>query len=178
MRSLYRRPRHVRGFSLIELGIVIAVIAVLGSVVILSTGYFRAARVKAGTDLIQTLYTSSRQWAIRYRSGLSYGQNTSKSKDNVSVEGLRGDGFIAVNLNAKDGSKGGTPWKGAEVTVSPDNVANATTCSGYTCVRIEISGVPMEGDQGETECDDVAKGFKSKAILATCANGKVTVVMR
>jgi prepilin-type N-terminal cleavage/methylation domain-containing protein len=51
-----RRRRHPRGFSLIELGIVIAVIAVLATVVIFGRGFIAAGRITKAveaTDVIR-----------------------------------------------------------------------------------------------------------------------------
>lgn len=58
-----RRRRQPRGFSLIELGIVIAVIAVLAAVVIFGRGFISAGRVTKAVEAANTLRKSSSTYA-------------------------------------------------------------------------------------------------------------------
>ena len=58
-----RRRRQQRGFSLIELGIVIAVIAVLASVVIFGRGFIAAARITKAVEAMNTIRKSASSYA-------------------------------------------------------------------------------------------------------------------
>lgn len=58
-----RRRRHPRGFSLIELGIVIAVIAVLAAVVIFGRGFISAGRVTKAVEASNTIRKSASTYA-------------------------------------------------------------------------------------------------------------------
>ena len=58
-----RRRRHARGFSLIELGIVIAVIAVLAAVVIFGRGFITAGRVTKAVEASNTIRKSASTYA-------------------------------------------------------------------------------------------------------------------
>ena len=58
-----RRRRHPRGFSLIELGIVIAVIAVLAAVVIFGRGFILAGRVTKAVEASNTIRKSASTYA-------------------------------------------------------------------------------------------------------------------
>lgn len=67
MNATSHRPsglrRHARGFSLIELGIVIAVIAVLASVVIFGRGFITAGRVSKTVEAINTIRKAGAAYA-------------------------------------------------------------------------------------------------------------------
>jgi len=58
-----RLHRNARGFSLIELGIVVAVIAVLASVVIFGRGFIVAARVTKAVEAANTIRKGSSSYA-------------------------------------------------------------------------------------------------------------------
>lgn len=58
-----RRYRRARGFSLIELGIVIAVIAVLAAVVIYGRGFIAASRVTKAVEGMDTIRKSASTFA-------------------------------------------------------------------------------------------------------------------
>jgi prepilin-type N-terminal cleavage/methylation domain-containing protein len=63
----YRRPVHTiraeRGFSLIELGIVIAVIAVLAAVVIFGRGFINSARITQGVNAANSVRKGASSYA-------------------------------------------------------------------------------------------------------------------
>ena len=62
-RSSRRRRRQPRGFSLIELGIVIAVIAVLAAVVIFGRGFISAGRVTKAVEASNTIRKGASTYA-------------------------------------------------------------------------------------------------------------------
>lgn len=62
-RKTVRRRRQQRGFSLIELGIVIAVIAVLASVVIFGRGFIAAGRITKAVEAMNTIRKSTSTFA-------------------------------------------------------------------------------------------------------------------
>ena len=57
------RARRARGFSLIELGIVIAVIAVLAAVVIFGRGFIAAGRITKAVEAMNTIRKSASTYA-------------------------------------------------------------------------------------------------------------------
>lgn len=169
-RSRRLRPR---GFSLVELGIVIAVIAVLAGVVIGGAGYFRAAKQRTAVDLVGTIRKAASQYALRHSKGLAYGRSASQNDpQNVTMRGLRGEGFLPANVS--------TPWGNANIVVAPFDGAVGTTCAGWACLKIDMP-VPAE------ECVGVSGGepylvteLKDRAIPngVTCNGTMLSVTLR
>lgn len=150
-----------RGFSLIELGVVISVIAVLASVVLVSRGYLNAAKQKTAGDLVSTLRSAGRDHARRQFKGLGFG--TPGAQNSLSMQALRGGGLIPENVR--------TPWKAqataneSGVSIVPENgatVALGTKCADYTCMRICLETPDQES------CDDMVKQFLGNALYAKC----------
>lgn len=158
--------RARRAFTLVEFGIVVAVIAVLSAVIIYGAGYIEAARKTAAIDLVLKLHSAARQFAVRNNAGLSYGVDANSANPrNVSLAGLQGAGFIPANLQ--------TPWgTAAGLAVQPDNATNAI-CAGFTCVQIVV---PVGA--GACVGNDLTASLQAKALAVTCPapNGPLTVV--
>ncbi|MGC4120214.1 MAG: prepilin-type N-terminal cleavage/methylation domain-containing protein [Myxococcales bacterium] len=84
--KLLRLRRHPRGFSLIELGIVIAVIAVLAAVVIFGRGFISAGRVSKCVEGFNTIRKAGTTLA-----GLRGGAfNTASAANEITGMGKRG----------------------------------------------------------------------------------------
>jgi prepilin-type N-terminal cleavage/methylation domain-containing protein len=163
----HRRRRH--GFSLIELGIVIAVIVVLAGVVITGAGYFRVARQRTAVDLVLTIRKAARQYALRHSKGLAYGLSTSQNDPrNVTLKGLRGEGFLPTNFT--------TPWGDNNILVTPHDGPAATPCAGWACVQIDMP-VPVEECAGN-ESSFLVQNLRDHAVQASCSGTTLTVVLR
>ena len=107
MPSRSLRSRRSGGFSLIELGIVIAVIVVLSGILITGAGYFRAAKQRTAVDLVLTIRKASSQFALRHSKGLAYGRSAAQNDpQNVTLAGLRGEGFLPTNVTTLAGAPG------------------------------------------------------------------------
>ncbi|MEL6545308.1 MAG: prepilin-type N-terminal cleavage/methylation domain-containing protein [Myxococcota bacterium] len=61
-----------RGFTLIELGIVVAVIAVLATVVVTARGFMEASRVSSSVQLTTALRDAARGYSTRNNGGASF----------------------------------------------------------------------------------------------------------
>ncbi len=146
------------GFSLVELGIVIAVIAVLGAVVLMGRGFIYAAKYKSAIDMISALRTASREFSIRNNGGASYTPPGMGVGPNVlSLDVLRGQGFVPQQMQTN-------PW-GGSVSVAANGAAHAL-CAGNTCVQIDLGKVPDDGTPG-SDCNrlvDFYWGNPSKGI--------------
>ena len=79
-----RLGRHAQGFSLIELGIVIAVIAVLASVVIFGRGFIVAGRVSKTVEAVNTVRKGASTYA-----GLTGGTIVTAIPANLGLTRLR-----------------------------------------------------------------------------------------
>jgi type II secretory pathway pseudopilin PulG len=172
-RDTSQRGRIEGGFSLIELGIVIAVIAILCGVVISGAGFIRASKERATIDLVFTIKKAAQQWAIRNRSGLSYGESNSlDDAQNVSIKAMRAGNFLPLNLT--------TPWESqplqGDILAFPNATALPSVCAGFACVEIQIQ-VPAN------ECTDpsgvLINGLQATTvILPTCSGTTLDAVMR
>ncbi len=155
-----------RGFSLVELGIVLAVIAILAVVVISSAGYFRAARERTAVELVLTIRKASQQFSLRHRKGLSYGISVSQNDPaNVTLKGLRAEGFLPTNVT--------TPWADPNIIVTPHTAG--TTCAEFACIKIDMP-VPAEECAGSPPY--LVASLQDKAVSATCNGTTFSVVMR
>ena len=163
MRSSRRFSNDVRGFSIVELGIVITVISVLASVVLVSRGYLNSAKQKTAGDLVQTLREAGREHAKRHFKGLSFGTPGQTTPPALSMQALRGAGQVPENVR--------TPWKSqgtakdSGVSIVPDNGVGTplqTKCADYTCMRICMETPDKEN------CDDMVKQFQNIALYAKC----------
>lgn len=97
------RRRMRRGFSLVELGIVIAVIAVLAAVVIFGRGFIQSARVTKAVDASNTARKGAATFA-GVQGGLfkNPGNQMVQLADRGLVPALRGVGAAAVWLISGD----------------------------------------------------------------------------
>ncbi len=66
------RRTQARGFTLLELGMVIAVIAVLSTVILMGRGYFDIAKVGTTVELVDSIRRAGRLWSERNRGGVSF----------------------------------------------------------------------------------------------------------
>jgi prepilin-type N-terminal cleavage/methylation domain-containing protein len=179
MISATRHPlrRHAQaGFSLIELGIVIAVIAVLTGVVIFGKGYLDAAKKKAAVDLVQAIRAAGQQFAMRNYSGIAFGKSEAFDvPENVSMGRLKADNFLPIETT--------TPWAptvDGDIKVSPDGGTFCTQyggracdrCVGYACMRIEFETPSRE------ICDELAQTFVKFAAACNCSGTKMRISTR
>lgn len=158
---------RARGFSLMELGIVLAVITILAVLVVGGAGYFKAARQRMAVDLVLTIRKAASQFALRHQKGLAYGVSINQNDPaNVTMAGLRAQGFLPVNA--------ATPWGDQNIQLSPWD-QNSPLCTGFACIRIDMP-VPAE------ECLEgyLVTSLSDQAIpgAVTCSGTTLTVIMR
>lgn len=115
-----RRRLSRRGFSLIELGIVIAVIAVLAAVVVFGRGFILAARVTKAVDASNTVRKAASTFA-----GVNGGSLGAVAAQNQLVP-LSQRGLIAALPNNQP------PWTVSGAAGSTDAVAIADVRLGQT----------------------------------------------
>ena len=97
-------PRRTHGFTIIEVGIVVAAIAILAIGVMTLRGFKSSAKVGATIQMVKTLQEASRAWAERYRSSASFsGINLQVLYDDDLVQTVRTPWGDVPNLTA-DGS--------------------------------------------------------------------------
>ena len=149
------------GFSLIELGIAIAVIAVLASVVLLGAGYIRAAKTRNAIEMVSTLRSAAKQFAMRKNNGLTYYnvRGNPPLSTAANTKNLKDHMLISQDLK--------TPWDGA-VSIEPEDSAHPK-CRGYACVRICLETPLDEPDC--TTCKDIAQHFKGNSLQVQCGAG-------
>ncbi|MEO1484026.1 MAG: type II secretion system protein [Myxococcota bacterium] len=64
--------KKTRGFTLIELGIVIGVIAVMATIVFTARGFIDQSRVGTSVQLVSAVRDAARGWAMRNNGGASF----------------------------------------------------------------------------------------------------------
>ena len=168
MTSRSRRFRR-SGFSLVELGIVIAAIVVLSGILITGAGYFRAARQRTAIDLVLTIRKASSQYALRHSRGLAYGRSANQNDpQNVTLAGLRGEGFLPTNFT--------TPWGDANILVAPENGAAGTPCANWACVKVDMP-VPEEECKGGAN-SYLVQNLRDRAVRVRCNGSTLSVILR
>jgi prepilin-type N-terminal cleavage/methylation domain-containing protein len=179
MISAHRLPLRRRaqaGFSLIELGIVIAVIAVLAGVVIFGKGYLDAAKKKAAVDLVLAIRSAGQQYAMRNYNGIAFGKSEADAPGNISLGRLQFDSFLPNPTT--------TPWAptiDGRITISPDGGTfcgqyggrACDRCVGYACMRIEF-----ETPSNELCVELATDSFSKFAVACSCAGTKLRISTR
>lgn len=122
--KMLRVRRHPRGFSLIELGIVIAVIAVLAAVVIFGRGFIAAGRVSKAVEGFNTVRKAGTTLA-----GLRGGSFTPPSSTS-EIQNMAKRGLLPVDPTA-------TTW---------DMAGSGTTA--FTVSNIQFSTLNVGGTGG------------------------------
>ncbi|OGQ80136.1 MAG: hypothetical protein A2289_12965 [Deltaproteobacteria bacterium RIFOXYA12_FULL_58_15] len=82
--------KNGRGFTLIELGVAIAAVAVLATAVIATRGFIASSRVGASVQMVQTLQRAARAYSERKHNSLSF--------EDVCVENLIGEGLLSPGV--------------------------------------------------------------------------------
>jgi len=174
------RQRSRAGFSLVELGIVIAVIAVLASVVMVGKGYLDAAKEKAAVDLVQAIRSSGQAYAMRNYNGIAFGKSEAFDvPGNISLGILKTEHFLPIDTK--------TPWESAadkgDIKISPDGGTfcvqyggqNCTICGGPSspaCIRIEFD------TPNKDVCADLTTTLGKTAAACSCAGSKFRISTR
>jgi prepilin-type N-terminal cleavage/methylation domain-containing protein len=167
--------RMQAGFSLVELGIVIAVIATLSLIVIASKGYITAAKKKAAIDLVNAIRTAGEQFSMRHNNGVSFsGRNQNQQ---LSLKALQGQFFLPQNLK--------TPWEEpsapTDITILPDDgpfcqgiggAARCDRCTGNACMSIDF---PVPDDN---TCKDMASDLTGVAVAVQCVGQHIRISTR
>lgn len=157
-----------RGFSLVELGIVIAVIAVLAAVVIGGMGFANAAKKSRAVDQVLTIRKAAREYAMRHQKGLRYGVSTGNDPANVNLLALQSEQFLNGKVH--------TPWedpRDATAIIVRPNATAAPACAGFACVEIVFPVPPRECAD-----NDLVNALQNQAVAVTCNGTTFTAVMR
>lgn len=105
--------RHPRGFTLIELGIVIAVVIILAASLLVSVGFTETARVANAAKFVRTLRDAAQAYSQRMNNSASYA-------------GLSAAALVAQGLLPAEAA---TPWQQAfAVQGGPQNTVNVRMC--------------------------------------------------
>lgn len=144
----------------------LAVIAILATIVVSSAGYFRAARERTAVDLVLTIRKAAQQFSMRHQKGLAYGISLSQNDPaNVTLKGLRAEGFLPTNVT--------TPWGDPAIIVGPHTAG--ASCAGFACIKIDMP-VPAEECVGSPPY--LVSSLQDLALSATCNGTTLSVVMR
>ncbi len=162
------RPKRARGFSLIEIGIVIAAIAVLSAVVLMGSGYMRAARTRNAMEQISMLRQAAKQFAARVNNGLTYFNNlpgvANPASTRLSIASLDRENLITLPVPGSTTME--SPW-GTKVAIEPADRSAHEKCEGWTCMRICMETEPEDGC---TTCNDMREQFRKNSIAASCGS--------
>jgi type II secretory pathway pseudopilin PulG len=123
-----KRSDSNAGFTLMEVGISIAVVAMLMVIVLSARGMIDAARTGAALKMGETIREASREWAKRNRNGLDFNGLV------ACTPGTGGGGNPAANLPGFACTGAGTAWGAAQYQVN----GAAAGCAGNSCIQIRI----------------------------------------
>ena len=131
-----RRSRHAHGFSLIELGIVIAVIAVLASVVIFGRGFIVAGRVSKIVEACGTIRKAASTFA-----GLTGGTIVTPIAATQGLKTLRDRQLLPP---APAGQAEAAPWC---VAACPSD-GSAGTADDFSIMQLGLEQVAGQNNVG------------------------------
>ena len=145
-----RSRRRSRGFSLIELGIVIAVIAVLAAVVIFGRGFIAAARITKAVEGMNTI----RKGAATY-AGLQGGAlNTSTASE---LPTLSARNLLPSTLTAGSWFVSGAPGSADSISISGlrfGQLTNGGAPNNAVAITISTPTAPMAQDVWNAVAND------------------------
>jgi hypothetical protein len=113
------------GFTTLELGITLCILAVLATIVLLARGFLDAARQQATIVLVQSVRSEAREWSKRNCASLSYRCTMGGAVRQISKAEL------SSNLVSSTSPTNG-PWM-----VGPSSAGGA--CSGDACAMACVS---------------------------------------
>jgi prepilin-type N-terminal cleavage/methylation domain-containing protein len=170
-RTLLRRRHSRRGFSLIELGIVIAVIAVLAAVVIFGRGFILAARVTKAVDASNTIRKAAATFAGVNGGALNGIPNTSQlgplsqrglipnlpaGTTTWTVSGAAGSTDAVVIADVRLGQTAGGTGTGNAVLIRVNTPTPAMSQDILTAVRDDRNIIPGTPQVGGLPCQNPA----------------------
>jgi prepilin-type N-terminal cleavage/methylation domain-containing protein len=147
-----RKSSNPRGFTLLEVGIVIAVVAVLAAMVLLARGFRDSARAHNALQLLKSIRDGAQKWAQRNNAGLHYAGISAA----VTANGWATLPGVPSGIQS--------PWNDATVRIQEEN----TTCTGNTCITI-CMGMPADDQQ---KCLDLVAQLSQMpwVVSAVCNN--------
>jgi prepilin-type N-terminal cleavage/methylation domain-containing protein len=156
--SLNSSKYKLRGFTLIELGIVIGVMAILATVVLMGKGFIDAAKQTKAMQTINSLVSASRTYAKQVNGGVSY--------ETVSLLCMGPDlasGGVACGTNILPSATVENPWGLAdcEFGVQVESIVPFTSVIVSICVPNGTVGLEMN------------TAFASSGIAGGCIAGAV-----
>lgn len=147
-----------RGFSLIELGIALGVVAVLAVLIISARGFMEAARQSNAVQLVSTLFSDSLQWAKRQCNGVAFQ--------------CPAGGSVSLAALYPPARQPQTPWGSSQVAVNPvDGTVGGADCRGFTCLRVCMAVAPTECNQTRELLVGIPSGQRVQGVIeAQCSS--------
>lgn len=88
------RNNGKRGFTLVELGVVLAVIAVLSLVLISARFFIESAKIGSAVQMVNSVRTASRAYAKRVCGGIGFGGAGCAAPGAVSIANLQAQSLV------------------------------------------------------------------------------------
>jgi hypothetical protein len=126
-RSASRGPRS-RGFTLVEMGIGVCILATLMTAVLLVRGFVDGARHQTALQLASVTRDASREWAKRFKASLDYNLMPCTEASDVPCD-LTATGLPGLRFNQLK-----TSWGTAQLAPT----AVGLGCNLAACVRIRL----------------------------------------
>ena len=158
MKAAAMRRKGQRGFSLIELGIVVAVIAILATVVLVGRGFLESSRVSKMVEVIDTIAKGTAVYA-----GTNGGEIPTAPVNYLNALELRALVPTGITNSVPNFAINSVS------RVSTETFVVSITCSG--------------GAQAATSCQDICRAkLRDKSLVtatpsATCANPAATITL-
>ena len=157
-KAMRKRPTRSRGFTLVELGLVIGLIAVLTTVVLQMSGFIGSSKVGSAMQLTRTLRQAAQSWSKRNNGGAHFAT--------INVAALQGANLVPNPLSGPLGHQSppdavpsiaaagaGNTWVDITVCVEANQMADTKKYAEKVYGQLQVDPPTCPGACGAGNCE-------------------------